>query len=101
MGKNSFRRGIFKNTSAITGVQDVIGRIKANLKDETKEFKHIIYEEFTTIKRMSAEELKEREEKLKGIMKYHHIYIDSSGTLQGKRLSCLQCTISTRCKTCE
>ena len=100
MGKNSFRRGIYKNTSGIIGVQDAIDRIMVNLKKETKEFKHIIYEAFPTIKRLSPEELKKKEEKLKGIMKFHSIIIDSLGILQGKRLSCLQCTISTRCTKC-
>ena len=58
MGKNSFRRGIYKNTSGITGVEDAILRIKENLNFETKEFKNINHESFPTIERLSKEEMK-------------------------------------------
>ena len=100
MGKNSFRRGIHKNRSGITGVEDAISRIKANLQVETKEFKHIVYESFPTIERLSKEQLKKKEEPLKGIMKCHQIYVDIRGKLQGRELSCLTCTIRYRCTKC-
>ena len=101
MGNNSFRRGIHKNRSGITGVEDAISRIKANLQGETKEFKHIIYEIFPTIKRLSKEEQRKKEEPLKGIMKFHQIYVDSRGKLQGRELSCLTCTVRYRCTKCK
>ena len=101
MGKNTFRRGINKNTSGITGVEDAILRIKANLKFETKEFKQIVYESFPTIERLTKQELKKKEETLKGIMKFHHIYIDSMGKLQGKELSCMTCTVRYKCTKCK
>ena len=34
-------------------------------------------------------------------MQFHFIYIDSCGTLQGKKISCLKCTISARCDDCD
>ena len=72
-----------------------------NLNFETKEFKNIIYESFATIDRLSKEEMKKNEEVLKGIMKFHQIYIDSSGKLKGKELSCLTCTVRYRCADCK
>ena len=77
-----------------------LSQIKANLQVETKEFKHIVYESFPTIERLSKEQLKQKEEPLKGIMKCHQIYVDIRGKLQGRELSCLTCTIRYRCTKC-
>jgi len=49
----------------------------------------------------SAEELSRTAEPLKGIIKFHTIFIDSYGTLNGEELSCLKCTVSDRSYNCS
>ena len=42
-----------------------------------------------------------KEEKLKDIMKYHSIFVTSSGLMKGTVLSCRDCTIQSRCSSCD
>ena len=46
-----------------------------------RSFQHIVYESFPTVERLSKEQMKKKEEPLKGIMKFHQIYVDIRGKL--------------------
>ena len=97
--KNSWKRSIFQNREGIMTAEDLAQRMRNGLKEETKNFKHMIIETFPTIKRKDKKDLKE--EALKGIMKCSQIYISEKNKLKAIELGCLTCTVSRRCPKCN
>ena len=97
--KNSWKRSIFQNREGIMTAEDLAQRMRNGLKEETKNFKHMIIETFPTIKRKDKKDLKE--EALKGIMKCSQIYISEKNKLKAIELGCLTCTVSRHCPKCN
>ena len=97
--KNSWKRSIFQNREGIITVDHLVDRMKSGLKEETKNFKHLIIESFPPITRLPKKDLKE--ETIKGIMKCSQIFINQKNELKSLELGCLSCTVSQSCSNCS
>ena len=68
---------------------------------KTKQFKHFVIQEMGVCNRPTKAEFENSAEPLKGISKFHSIWITKDGELRGSVLSCEECTIRTRCEKCS
>ena len=97
----AFKRGMKKKNHGIDNVGDVVTIMRENVQEITKEFKHFLIIEIGGMVRPSKLTMDERAEPLEGISKFHSIWITSGGKLRGSVLSCSDCTISSRCSSCD
>ena len=74
-------------------VSDVVEIMKLNLKSQTTQFKHFLIYQIGACNRPSKVEVDNRAEPLKGISKYHSIWITEDGELRGTVLYCEDCTV--------
>ena len=77
----------------VNDVSDVVEIMKLNLKSQTTQFKHFLIYQIGACNRPSKVEVDNRAEPLKGISKYHSIWITEDGELRGSVLSCEDCTV--------
>ena len=84
----------------VSNVSEVVGVIKENLREHTTQFKHFIVKQIGACNRPSKVEVDARAEPLKGIIKFHSIWINKDGDLRGSVLSCDEYTVQARCEKC-
>ena len=85
----------------VNDVSDVVEIMKLNMKSQTTQFKHFLIYQIGACNRPSKVEVDNRAEPLKGISKYHSIWITEDGELRGSVLSCEDCTVKWRCGKCR
>ena len=90
--KMSFIRGMKKADIGVNDVSDVVEIMKLNLKSQTTQFKHFLINQIGACNRPSKVEVDNRAEPLKGISKFHSIWITEDEELRGSVLSCEDCT---------
>jgi hypothetical protein len=94
--KIAFKRSMISEINAIDSSEKVVNKIRSEVKQQTRQFSHFIAEALD-----DKLEVESKEESLVNISKCHSIWIDQDGILRGKELSCLACTVSTRCHECN
>ena len=97
----SFIRGMKKADIGVNDVSDVVEIMKLNLKSQTTQFKHFLIYQIGACNRPAKVEVDNRAEPLKGISKFHSIWITEDGELRGSVLSCEDCTVKWRCGKCQ
>ena len=85
----------------VNNVSEVVDIMRNNINSQTTQFKHFIVNQIGACNRPSKCEVDSKAEPLKGISKYHSIWINKDGELRGSVLSCENCTVQLRCEMCN